>query len=311
MSGATVRGGPGDATGVPLKAAEETGVKLQEAMKAKSIADMREVSSDKVVAAAQAARVRAGPDIDGWYLPDSPQHIFEAGRQNDVAVVTGSTANDIGTAVPIRRARTLAEYKALAAQMYGDKAGEFLALWPAADDAAAVREADQVGRNSGFALGARNWAHMQTLTGKQPAYLFMVSRVQPFTPGVTFSDFDPATAGAYHMGDVPYFLGTYEAFNLFRKTRDWTALDRSLSEKMQNVVVAYARTGDPNTPDVKFVKYDPKAERRTDFGDTIRVEALNTKGMDFLLDTPAAARPRRAPAAPANGAPAARPNTTF
>ena len=29
-------------------------------------------------------------------------------------------------------------------------------------------------------------------------------------------DFKPENAGAYHMGDVPYFLGTYEAFNQFR-----------------------------------------------------------------------------------------------
>jgi para-nitrobenzyl esterase len=291
MSGATVRGGPGDATGTPLKTAEGAGVKLQEAMKAKSVADMRSVSSDKVMAAAQQAGVRAGPDIDGYYLPDTVQHIFEAGRQADVPVVTGSAANDIGTTPPIRSARDLTQYKALAAQSYGDKAGQFLNLWPAADDAGATRAADQVGRNSGFALGARNWARMQTQTGKQPAYLFMVSRVQPFTPGVTFSDFDPKTAGAYHMGDVPYFLGTYEAFNMFRKTRDWTALDRGLSEKMQDVIVAYARTGNPNTPGVSFAKYAPSAEQRTDFGDRIVVETLNSSGMDFLLDTPAAPPP--------------------
>jgi para-nitrobenzyl esterase len=252
--------------------------------------------------AVQQAGVRAGPDIDGYYLPDTVQHIFEAGRQADVTVVTGSTANDIGTTPPIRAAKDLAQYRAIATQSYGDKAGQFLSLWPAASDSDAAKAADQAGRNSGFALGARNWARLQTRTGKQPAYLFMVSRVQPFTPGVTFSDFDPKTAGAYHMGDVPYFLGTYEAFNMFRRTRDWTALDRSLSEKMQEVIVSYARTGNPNTPSVKFARYDPQHEQRTDFGDEITVETLNTMGMDFLLDTPAA---------PPTPGPDGRPRTTF
>jgi para-nitrobenzyl esterase len=302
MSGATIGAALPGLDGAPLAAAEATGVKLQQAMKAEHIADLRMVSWDKVMAAAQASRLRFGPDIDGYYLPDSAQHIFEAGRQSDVPVVTGSTANDIGTNVPIRQARTLAEYRALAQQSYGAKAAEFLKLWPAKDDASAAHEADEVGRNSGFTLGARSWAHMQTATGRQPAYLFMVTKVQPFTPGVRFSDFDPATAGAYHMGDVPYFLGTYEAFNLFRKTRDWTAADRALSEKMQDVIVAFARTGNPNTPAVKFVRYDPKDEQRTVFGDTIRTEKLNTRGMDFLLANPPA-EPQRQPQA--------RPRQTF
>jgi para-nitrobenzyl esterase len=300
MSGASVNGGPVDATGISLAQSEATGAKLQQAMKAQHIADLRSASWDKVLAASQQAGLRFGPSIDGYYLPDTPQHIFEARRQSDVPVVTGSTANDIGTNVPIRRAKTLAEYTALAQQGYGAKSGEFLKLWPANSDASAGREADEVGRNSGFGVGARSWARMQALTGKQPSYLFMVTRVQPFTPGVKFSDFDPATAGAYHMGDVPYFLGTYDAFNMFRKTRDWTGLDRSLSERMQDVIVAFARTGNPNTPAVKFVRYDPKNEQRTVFGDTITVEKLNTPGMDFLLHNPvqqaqppAANRPRQ------------------
>lgn len=302
MSGASVRGGPGDIV-TPLKAAEAQGVKLQEAMKAPGVAQMRIFSSDKVVALAQQAGVRAGPDIDGWYLPETPQAIFEAGRQNDVPVLAGSTANDLGTNPPIRAVKTLEAYKTAAAQMYGDKAEAFLKLWPATNDAAAVRQADEIGRSGGFSLAVRNWVSLQARTGKQPSYLFLVSRVQPFTPGVTFGDFDPKTAGAYHMSDVPYFLGTYEAFNLFRTTRDWTPLDRELSEKMQNVIIAYAKTGDPNTAEVKVARYDPKNEQRTEFGDVVTVQKLNTKGLDFMLDTPAVAPPRPPAPTTTTGAP--------
>jgi para-nitrobenzyl esterase len=152
-----------------------------------------------------------------------------------------------------------------------------------------VHQAEEVGRNSGFTLGARTWAREQTRTGKEPAYLFMLSRVQPFTAGVTFSDFNPAAAGAYHMGDVPYWLGTYEAFNLFRRTRDWSALDRDLSNVMQDVVVAFAKTGNPSTRAAQFTPYAPDNETRVDFGDVIKVEKLNTRGMDFLETNAAAA----------------------
>jgi para-nitrobenzyl esterase len=172
--------------------------------------------------------------------------------------------------------------------MYGDKAAELLSIYPATTDAEAMRQAEQIGRNSGFTLAARAWARAQTRTGKQAAYLYLLSRVQPFTPGVTFSDFTPESAGAYHMGDVPYWLGTYDAFNLFRRTRDWTSWDRELSNDMQDVIVTFARTNHPSTRAVQFTAYAPDNETRVDFGDAITVERLNTKGMDFLETTPAA-----------------------
>lgn len=287
MSGSTFRTGAAPQTS--LADAEAQGLKLQEALKVKSLAEMRGFSSDKIVAAAQTGAIRASQIVDGYFLPDSVDAIFKAGKQHDAAILTGSTARDIGTTPPIRGAKTLAEYKALAAQMYGDKAADLLALYPATTDAEAMQRAEEIGRNSGFTLAARTWAREQTRTGRAPAYLYILSRVQPFTPGVTFSDFNPATAGAYHMGDVPYFLGTYDAFNLFRRTRDWSAWDRDLSNAMQDVVVAFAKTGNPSTRAAQFTRYRPESETRVDFGDVIKVEQLYTRGMDFLETTPAAA----------------------
>jgi para-nitrobenzyl esterase len=286
MSGSTFRSGA--APQATLANAEAVGLTLQDALKVKSLAAMRGFSSDKVTAAAQAGGVRASQIIDGYFLPDSVDNIFKLGRQNDAAILTGSTARDIGTTVPIRAARSVAEYRTIAGQMYGEKSADLLSLYPASTDAEAARQAEEIGRNSGFALGARAWAREQTRTGREPAYLFMMSRVQPFTPGVVFSDFDPATAGAYHMGDVPYWLGTYETFNLFRRTRDWSAWDRNLSALMQDVVVAFAKTGNPSTRAVAFTRYAADSETRVDFGDSVRVEKLNTRGMDFLETTPSA-----------------------
>ncbi len=295
MSGAAVGGGPADAS-VALSDSEAQGIKLQQALDVKNIAEMRMVSSDKVEAAALRARVQARPNVDGYFLPRSARQIFEAGEQNDVAVVTGWTANDIGATTPLLSAKTVAEYRDIAMKTYGARSADFLKVWPASNDAAAIAQAKQVARNSGFGLAGRNWARLQAATGKQPSYLYLHSRVHPFTPGVTYTDFDPATAGAYHMGEVPYFLGTLDSFNLYRQRRDWTALDRALSNQMQDVIVSYARTGDPRTPAVKFVRYDPKNEQRVVFGDTITVERINTPGIDFIFNSPPSAPP--APAAP-------------
>jgi para-nitrobenzyl esterase len=74
MSGATVHGGIASET--RLAQAEAQGVKLQEALKVNSLTEMRGFSSDKVVAAAQAAGIRTGPIIDGYFLTDSVDNIF-------------------------------------------------------------------------------------------------------------------------------------------------------------------------------------------------------------------------------------------
>jgi para-nitrobenzyl esterase len=280
-----------------LAQAEAEGEKLERAMHTTSLTQMRALSSDRLLAIARQAHARAMPDVDGYVLPENPRAIFEAGRQADVPILVGSTANDIGTDIPLRKASTPQQYRDLAATAFGSAVATFLQLWPADSDAAAARRAQEVARDSGFGLAAISWATLQATTGKAPAYVYMFARIPPFAPGVTFSDFDPATAGAYHMSDVPYWLGSYPAFNLFRVTRDWTPLDRSLSEKMQDVIVAFAKTGDPGTADVEFRRFEPGTPWRTVFGDTVHLQKLNAKGVQFLLEHPpaAVARPPQAP----------------
>jgi para-nitrobenzyl esterase len=284
MSGGTIKG-PGSETG-KLADAEAQGVSLQQAMKAASLAALRTFSPDKVTAAAQTAGVRASPIVDGYYLPQHTGEIFAAGRQNDLPIVVGSTFNDLGTNIEVRRATTVAEYRAAAARMYGPNAEAFLAVFPAATDADVKAAADQAATGSGMGLGARTWAKAQAATGKAPAYLFRFSRTQPYAPGVVFADHDPKTVGAYHSGDVPYWLDTQDAFNMFRVTRNWEGYDRDLAAKMSDVVIAFAKTGIPSTPAVKMVRYNAADEQLVEFGDSIWVVKMYTKGLDFIADTP-------------------------
>jgi para-nitrobenzyl esterase len=285
MSGGTIKG-PGSETGTRAEA-EATGVKLQQALKAASLGAMRTFSSDKVVAAAQAASVRANPIVDGYFLPSHSADIFAAGHQNDVPIVVGSTSNDIGTNIEARNASTVAEYRAAAAKMYGPQAEAFLAAFPAATDADVKPAAELAAVSSGMGVGARSWARAQATTGKAPAYLFRFSRAQPYVPGVTFADHNPATAGAYHTGDVPYWLDTQDALNLFRRTRNWDGFDRELAARMSDVVIAFARTGIPSTPALKLLHYSVADDSLVEIGKDARVVKLDTKAADFLANTPA------------------------
>jgi para-nitrobenzyl esterase len=124
------------------------------------------------------------------------------------------------------------------------------------------------------ALQMRNWSQAQAAAGKAPIYMYLFSRVHPYAPGVTFADHDPATVGAYHTADVPYWLQTLDSLNLFRVTRNWTAYDRDLAERMSDALVNFARTGVATISGVNWPAYRRERERVVELGNTIRVIPL-------------------------------------
>jgi para-nitrobenzyl esterase len=91
----------------------------------------------------------------------------------------------------------------------------------------------------------------------------------------------PQSIGAYHTSDVPYWFGTQDAFNKFRTTRDWTPFDRELSNRMEDCLVAFARTGDPSTPATLWPRWTPTAENYVEFGDRTGVREENVERMEF------------------------------
>ena len=72
-----------------------------------------------------------------------------------------STAKDIGSNNPVGATKSLADYKRLAAEVYGVKGEAFLKAWPASSDAEAVKQAYEVVKNSGFGLSDRDTALLQ------------------------------------------------------------------------------------------------------------------------------------------------------
>ena len=117
----------------------------------------------------------------------------------------------------------------------------------------------------------REWARSQREFGKAPVYVYAFSRAHPYSPGVTFADHDPETAGAYHTVDVPYWLGTLDSLNLFRITRTWSDADRLLSDTLSNTIVAFARSGNPNLAGkADWPVYDTRTERIREIGDVTR-----------------------------------------
>lgn len=249
---------------------EEGGLALQEALEADSLGDMRAIAADVIFDAARQNRVRTGPNIDGYVLPDSPSSIFARGEQTDASIVLGYTRDEAFSGLG-RGASNAEELRASLANAYPQSAEILADSYLSAAGQDVSRAATDLARDSSMGIAQWTWADLQASTGSEPVYAYFYSKVHPYTEGVTFRDHNPQTAGAYHTGEVPYFLQTMDYYNLFRQTRTWTQYDRDLSELMSDTLVSFAKTGNPSVPGLAWPEFDASNPQMIEFGEEVNV----------------------------------------
>ena len=180
-----------------------------------------------------------GPDVDGYFLPDSVPAIFAAGKQNDVSLMAGWNHDEGSFDVASSPQKPSAEtMKAKAQKDFGDKAAEFLRLYPADTDEHALRSAEDYAGDHFIAFSTWAWIEAQSKTGKQPVYRYRFDLAPPPAPN------QPATIGAFHSAEIEYVFGALDSKAGVNPRRE----DRQLSEQMQKYWTNFARIGDPNGP---------------------------------------------------------------
>jgi len=240
-----------------LPAGERTGVRLAEALGARTLDELRSLSPERLMAVPlpsdEPARwtMNMGPErfgrgsfesgypvVDGHVLPAEPYRVFAAGEQHDVPLITGWVANE---AAGVPGVATLEDHLLDAREEYGDMTERFLELYPAASDEEAYRASAASNGDRIFVAQNREWARLHSRTARSPAYLYHWSRVPPIPSG-WFVERDP---GAFHSAEVPYVfrhIGVEDA----ARDWDWTATDEQLSEVVSSFWLTFAQTGDPN-----------------------------------------------------------------
>jgi para-nitrobenzyl esterase len=292
-------GGPLGQAMPTLADGEQIGLAIQKRLGASSLADMRALPADKILALQAEFQVgnntpgiRTGAVIDGYFTPKSRLEALQAHEFNDVPIIASFNHEDLDAASPLVTAKSIADYQAVAMQLYGDDAAQFLTLFPVSKDSDIRSVGMDAAREADLEQHARDCAKLQTQYNKSAAYIDMFALNPSFAPGAVIADLNPATAGAYHTADIPFWFGTQDVFNLFRTTRAWNAWDRRLAADMMGSLIAFADTGNPNTDAVKWPAWSVKSEQELIFGDTIHVAKMDTKRMDWLAAHPAKPIPR-------------------
>jgi para-nitrobenzyl esterase len=202
---------------------------------AKSLAELRAMSTQAILDSVKNKQGGMGfpPNVDGKVLTESVDDTYAAGHQAHIPLMAGWNSDE-GSFFAMRGMK-LDQWKEMADKMFKDRAADFLKLYPAEDDAQALRAAIDFGSDQFIALGTWRWLEAHLKTGNAPVWRYH------FELAATPSKYHPGTF-AFHSDDIEYVFGTLDTRPGWQ-VRDE---DRKLSEQMMTYWANFAKTGDPN-----------------------------------------------------------------
>ncbi len=240
-----------------LADAEQAGIKMAEALHARSLEDLRAISAEDLLKGGRGG----GPVIDGWFLPEDVRTVFAEGKQNDVPLLSGSN-KDEGTF--FLQPTTAEKFIERSRARFGDQADALLKLYPAGSDEEANASQLAAFRDE-LAFVMRVWARAQTKTGRSKAFLYYFTHEPP--PPVGSTSRGGLGSGATHGAEAQYI------FQNLLGSRAWTDLDHQVSDTLSSYWVNFATKGDPNGKGLaKWPAFnDKKSDRPMVLGDRAEI----------------------------------------
>ena len=285
-SGAAVDGAMGPSAS---QVAQAAGVAFGQKIGATSLAALRALPADAILAGDMGRRPGLGLAIDGYFLPKSMDAIYAAKEAAPVPAMIGSNSQDtFGNLVLGANAPTVANYRAGVERLFGANADTVLKLYPVTTDADVLAVSTELSSDHFLGQPTWKWFEMHRMTG-QPTYYFRYNHIRPPAIGI------PAPAmtivGAVHSAEIEYALGNLDVAGV-TPLYNWTPADRRMSTILQGYFVNFIKTGNPNgsgvpqwkpagTGDLPWRQTLDVISEAKPFGDEARYRA-----MDKLPQTP-------------------------
>lgn len=231
----------------PLAAAEADGAKFAESVGAKSLAELRAMPAEKLLAeAGKAGFGRFVGTIDGYFFPDTPQEIYSTGKQAHVPLMVGWNSEEMTwMALMQGKEPTPENYEAIIRKAFGDNADEVLKLYPGTTREEVIASATDLAGDQFIAFSTWRWFELHRKTGGSPVYRYFYAHPRPpMKPGAAPAGMPqmPPPKGAVHSAEIEYAMGNLSTNPVFA----WTEDDYKVSKVMQSYFVNFIKTGNPN-----------------------------------------------------------------
>jgi para-nitrobenzyl esterase len=216
----------------PLAEAEQDGLRFAATRQAGTLAALRALPAS-ALAPPREADPRWGAVVDGWLLPDTIDRMLGRGGQNDVATLTGLTADEGSSATSYGKI-SAEDFRKQSREKFGSLADAFLSLYPATSDAEASRSQIDAARDQGL-VSMYLWGRLRAKSGRTPLYTYYWNHAMPGP--------DRDLYRAFHTSEVPYVFNS-----LHRSNRPWEPADRAIAKTMSSHWRNFVTSGDPNGP---------------------------------------------------------------
>ena len=248
-----------------LTEAEKSGLTFMDKMKAANIGELRHKSAEELIANGG----NFGPVSDGYAIPNDVFSAFKTGQFNDVSIMAGWVTGD-GSLMGVQNL-TPEKYRKQASEKYGEKAEEYMKLFPGNTSEQVATSLKELGLMQFAGLPAHLWAGFS----KNKAYIYQFTHVPVDKPG--FPEY-----GAFHTSEVPFALHTLHLWK-----RPWREVDYAVEKTMSDYWVNFVKTGNPNGEGVpEWGAYDKSSGSIMEIGDKSQLQKGLYKGeFDFLEET--------------------------
>jgi para-nitrobenzyl esterase len=224
------------APGFQLANAEKDGAAYAASVGATSLKALRALPAASLLAGKRDAVTH--PVIEPYVLPSSPYDVFAAGRQNDVALLVGSNADEARSLVDDLASVTAASFDADITRRWGALPPQLLSPYPHKTDAEAIRARLDFERDLRFGWDVWAWARLEAITGRNSVFYYHFTHTPPFPAGSVYAGWGPS-----HFAEL-----WYTSDHLDQAPWPWTTDDRALAAAMTLYWTNFIKFGDPNGP---------------------------------------------------------------
>lgn len=258
----------------PLEKALEMGRNVMEEFGSSDISGLRGIPAEKLV---NTRFTNSAMTVDGYAITQAPYLTYEKGENNEQALLNGYNAHEADVFLFMQKV-TAEDYERSLESVLGLYAAEGAAMYPPQehDPAYSLAIVEQGGDAKGsfdkvvsaawFNYSHYNWSRLLSAQNK-PVYEYY------------FTKYNKGLA-ANHGGEMPYFYG-----NLFRHARLYNEEDEALSEKMQNYLLNFVKTGDPNGSGLeKWERFNDEPKKIMELGESVGMTDDPWLGIYELID---------------------------
>ena len=245
----------------PLEKALETGRATRARFGAASLAEMRALPAEKLAAAMDTNHHLT---VDGCVLPKSPYEAYRAGENHEQAQLQGCNAEEAAPFVLLGGANRK-NYADKVRSLFGERAEEVLALYPAESDAVAKENWSELYAVWYFRYGHYCWARQAAAQGL-PVYGYFFSKSN-------------GRLGAWHSGEMVYCYGNIPAGSGL-----YDSSDRELSGIFCAYFANFARSGDPNGEGLPRWEPTTDGTQLLELGDGVAMGTERALALCAILD---------------------------